>query len=448
MMFAMKKIVVCTGIAAAALAAWAAVPVEFKVETDHADCLYRCGEQASFTVTVTGPGGQKLAAGSFNAKLDNFGEKVLAEKRVDLAQGNPFTVAAVKDTPGFMRLSLDADAQAFTLPKTAGQGAFHWGVAYEPEKIRPGAENPADFDSFWADAFRKLDEKVPEDARLEKIGAKSTAGHTYYRISFASHGGRRVWGWLNMPAGKGPFPVRVNVPGAGIGAKGTGVSDKEITLTMNVHSYPQPDADAARQAAYKAQDEKYAAPCGVARYCQAGIHISREDYFYYASLLGINRAVNWLWRQPQTDRRNFTYSGTSQGGGFGFMLTGLNGHFTKSCIFVPPERLASHHRGAEAREPRRRREERALFRRRQLRRADHLPRARGRGLCGLRLRPGWRLRRLQPHSLQGQEDHTRHRHGTPRLPPVLQRARQVAALADLTREQQLDVICRTCHKVL
>ena len=199
MMFAMKSMIVCTGIAAAAFAAWAAVPVQFKVETDHADCLYRCGEKASFTITVTGKDGKKLSEGRFTAKLDNFGEKVLAEKQVDLAQGNPFTVTAVKDTPGFMRLSVNANEEAFTLPKTAGQGTFHWGVAYEPEKIRPGAENPADFDAFWADAVRKLDETVPEDARLEKIDAKSTARHTYYRISFASHGGRRVWGWLNMP---------------------------------------------------------------------------------------------------------------------------------------------------------------------------------------------------------------------------------------------------------
>ena len=330
----MKKILLAVSVAMSA-ALMAAVKVEFKVETDHADCLYRCGEKAVFTVTVADPSGKALKAGCFKAKLDNFGSRVLAEKEVDLAKGNPFTIAAVKDTPGFMRLSLSADANAFTLPKTPGQGVFSWGVAYEPEKICPGAENPSDFDSFWADAVKKLDETIPPDVRLEKIDAKSTPRHTCSRISFATYDGRRVWGWLNMPAGDGPFPVRVNVPGAGIGALGTEVSDAMITLTMNVHSYPQPDTDAERQAAYKAQDEKYAAPRGVLRYCQAGIHISREAYFYYASLLGINRAVNWLWKQPQVDRRRFTYSGTSQGGGFGFMLTALNGHFTKSCIFVP-----------------------------------------------------------------------------------------------------------------
>ncbi|MBQ3289685.1 MAG: acetylxylan esterase [Kiritimatiellae bacterium] len=350
----LKSTALMGAVAVASFAAMAAVPVEFKVSTDHSNCLYRCGEKAAFTVTVADQSGKALQAGRFKAKLDNFGERVLAEKEFDLAQGNPFTIAAAKDSPGFMRLSFSADTNEFKLPKTPGQGVFCWGVAYEPEKIRPGAENPADFDSFWAHAVKKLDETVPPDVRLEKVDAKSSDSNTYYRISFATSGGRRVWGWLNMPAGEGPFPVRVNVPGAGIGALGTEISDETISLTMNVHSYPQPDTDAERQAAYKAQDEKYAAPRGVARYCQAGIHLSREDYFYYASILGINRAVNWLWNQPQVNRQMFTYSGTSQGGGFGLMLTALNGHFTKSCIFVPAitDLLGSRHEGRQSGWPR------------------------------------------------------------------------------------------------
>ena len=102
----MKKNVLflVVSLVAVMLAAGAAVPVQFKVETDHADCLYRCGEKASFTITVTGKDGKKLSVGSFKAKLDNFGEKVLAEKRVDLAQGNPFTIGAAKDTPGKKRV--------------------------------------------------------------------------------------------------------------------------------------------------------------------------------------------------------------------------------------------------------------------------------------------------------------------------------------------------------
>lgn len=83
------------------------------------------------------------------------------------------------------------------------------------------------------------------------------------------------------------------------------------------------------------KDAIFARPCGVTGYFQAGIHRSREDYFYYAALLGINRAVNWLAQRPKCDLSAFCYSGTSQGGGIGIMLAALNRHITSGAVFVP-----------------------------------------------------------------------------------------------------------------
>ena len=124
------------------------LPDLFKVETDHASCIYRCGERATFTVTVTDAEGVPLKAGRFSAILDNYGARILAEADEDLAVANPFTISAVK---GFMRLRIDTDRAAFAPRGLAGNGlageeVFQWGVAYEPEKIRPAVERPADFD--------------------------------------------------------------------------------------------------------------------------------------------------------------------------------------------------------------------------------------------------------------------------------------------------------------
>ena len=131
---------------------------------------------------------------------------------------------ATQAVPGFLRLQVKSRTKGLEVEANKGQGApFVWGVAYEPERITPGAARPADFDAFWADAVKTLDATVPVDARLEEIPAKSNAQRTYYRVSFASAGGRRVWGWLSMPKGKGPFPVEVSVPGAGIGATGSAI---------------------------------------------------------------------------------------------------------------------------------------------------------------------------------------------------------------------------------
>ena len=307
-----------------------------KFQADRVSCVYEVGETAKLSVTVAEANGVALSSGRVRLVVDNFGDVRSEEREVDLAQGNPFEVKVSRTAPGFARLTVTSEDAA---QKLEG-GVF--GVGFSPEKIVSGTPDPADFDVFWSDAIAKLDRTVPVDARLELVPEKSKGERNYYRVSFATCQGRRVYGWLSEPKdlSKGPFPVRVSVPGAGIGALGTGGDGRTVSLTMNVHSYPQPEDDGPydggeRRRLYDVQDARYAASNGVARYCQAGIHRSREDYFYYASILGINRVVNWLAARPECDRRNFTYSGTSQGGGFGLMLTALNPHITRSCIFVP-----------------------------------------------------------------------------------------------------------------
>ena len=80
-----------------------------------------------------------------------------------------------------------------------------------------------------------------------------------------------------------------------------------------------------------AKKTKYS--CG--GYATSGISVSREEYFYYPVLLGINRAVDWIAAMPDVDPRRFVYQGTSQGGGFGFYLCGLNRNFTRAALYVP-----------------------------------------------------------------------------------------------------------------
>ena len=340
----MKNAIVWMGCLGLSLLAPGAETAVMVVAPDRINCLYEVGETARLTVCAEGTNGVKLARGVLSVRVDNFGNREILTREIDLAKENPFQLSVTRDAPGFIRLGVTSKDKTLAVRNNAGQGAgtYTYGVAFSPTKIQPGTPEPADFDAFWAEAIRKLDETVPVDAKMELVPEKSKGPCNYYRISFASYGGRRVYGWLSEPKdlSKGPFPVRVSVPGAGIGALGTGTPGNEISCTMNVHSYAQPEGPGGysspeRQRLYAAQDERFAKPCGVKRYCQAGIHKSREDYFYYASILGINRAFNWLATRPECDKRNFTYSGTSQGGGFGLMMTALNKNITKSCIFVP-----------------------------------------------------------------------------------------------------------------
>ena len=317
-------------------------PISIHVAPDRDNCLYQAGETAALTVSAVNPDGTPVREGVLHLRLDNYGERVFEERDVDLAKEPSVALAVSRATPGFARLSVESRTPGIVVAENPGNatGTYRFGIAFSPEDIRPAAPFPDDFASFWQSAVRRLDETVPVDARVEPVPERSEGPCRYYRVSFASFGGRRVYGWLAVPKAPGRHPVRVSVPGAGIGERGTWVEPDRINLTMNVHSYRQPEgdtpeADAERQRLYEEQDRVFAVPNGVPRYCQAGIHKGREDYFFYASVLGINRAIDWLAAQPECDLSSFGYYGTSQGGGFGLMLTALNPHFTRSCIFVP-----------------------------------------------------------------------------------------------------------------
>ena len=319
-------------IAGCFLAPLLALAQSIQVVTDHPTAVYASGERALFTVKALGADGQPVRSGRLNVALSNFGPQTLTNLVFDLAAANPVTCSGALSEPGFLKCVASAQI---------GTNACRtvYGAAYSPERIVAGSPRPADFDAFWDAAVRKLDAEVPADPQVERLAALCNAKHDCFRVSFATFDHLRVYGFLSVPKGRGagPFPVEVNVPGAGPGVVGpsAGMADNGILyLVMNVHPF-EPAANAADQKRlYDEQDKRLQAQFGAPRYCQSGA-ASRETYFYYRIILGINRAVNWLAARPDADKTRFAYSGTSQGGGFGFILCGLNPHFTRGAIFVP-----------------------------------------------------------------------------------------------------------------
>lgn len=330
----LTALMLALAVATCAAAVWA----KAKVETDHRSAIYRCGDVARFTVTVTDDKtGALLTNGTVSATVDNFGTNVVLKEKFDLRRGNPFTVKASRDTAGFLRLSL------------GGAAGGMWSVGFEPERIRPGAGRPADFDAFWAGAKKSL-ARVREDAKCELDSKQSTAQHSVYRISFATLGDRRVYGWLSVPKGpndglkKGApakafekYPVVVQVSAAGFGSWTVNPIRNPgwIGAFFAVYDFP-PEVDFKPDVPkYEKLNADAKAKYGTDRYCTAGIGSSREECFFYPVWLGISRAVDWIARRPDVDLGRFTYVGESQGGGSGFALCALNTNFTRAVFQVP-----------------------------------------------------------------------------------------------------------------
>ena len=313
---------------AGAAGAWAE-EFSFRVAADRPDCLYKCGETTTFTVTAVGTNGLPVNAGTVRVATDNFGPKQFSSRTVDLAKENPFTVTGTMTEPGFLRLRLSA--------KDAKNCIF--GTGYEPEKLVKGSPSPDDFDAFWANARAKLAKEVPLDPQVVRVPERCTPDFEFYRISFATFG-RRVYGYMSVPTDKtkGKFPVDFQVAAAGFGGwtNNMGGSRDSISVFFSVYPFePHWDWDKlGLKAKYDALNQMTKEKYGTG-YATSGITVSRENYFFYPVLLGIDRAVDWVAARPDVDRSRFRYQGTSQGGGFGFYLTGLNHTFTRAAFYVP-----------------------------------------------------------------------------------------------------------------
>lgn len=308
----------------------------YAISTDHADALYQCGETAVFTVTVTdGKDGKgpKITAGTVSVTLDNFGARVIDTATIDLAKTNPFTVKGTMAVPGFLRLRL----------KAKGQQEKVWGVGYNPEKIVKGASVPDDFDAFWEQAIKDYDEKVKPDIKLEPVPEMTNAKRDAFLVTLTTAHQRTLYGYLSLPKDltKGPFPLRLTVPGAGPSDSSLGGDDRSIALKMNVHFYrPVPNLPKHSPENEKLAAEEFAPwkeKYKVSRYCYAGLaSANKEDYYYYDVILAVRRAFHWAAAHPSVDVKDITYNGTSQGGGFGLIMTALCSSFMrKSAVFVP-----------------------------------------------------------------------------------------------------------------
>ncbi|MDR0931839.1 MAG: acetylxylan esterase [Victivallales bacterium] len=295
--------------------------IEIKGGIDRETGLYRCGENATFRFEVLDDSKKPLKQGKITLELSNDGGQLFQRMEFDLADNPTLELSGTMTIPGFLRCraSMKKDEKT-TIWKSESAG-------YEVEKITPGAEPPEDFKQFWDNAIT-LSEKTPLDPKTEKLSQFSNDKYECYKVSFANFD-ERLYGFLTLPKGVGPFPALISVPGAG---RGFGVpryakyaEQGVAVLEMNVLPFdPSPNVKELEQQYQKSYWG----------YFLRNVN-EREKYFYYRAILGINRAVNYLAQRPNIDAGRIGYFGQSQGGAFGFFLGGLNSHIGAILVCVP-----------------------------------------------------------------------------------------------------------------
>ena len=281
------------------------------VTPDHQDWNYKVGEKASFVVNV-----RKSGTLLNQVKVDYEAGPVMypnTKKTLVLKDGTMKWSGEMK-TPGFYRLKVVAHVD----------GKDYEGlctVAFSPEKIKPFAQEPKDFDDFWKKA---LDEARQIDLNPTKVllPERCTKDVNVYEVSYHNNRwGSKMYGILSIPVKPGKYPALLRVPGAGVrpysGDTYT-ATGKCIVLEIGIHGVPV----TMEQKVY--DDLANAALNG---YWDTNLE-NPDRNAYKRVVTGAVRGVDMIASLDEWDGKTVGVTGSSQGGFLSLAVAALDKRVT------------------------------------------------------------------------------------------------------------------------
>lgn len=281
------------------------------VTPDHQDWNYKVGEKASFVVNV-----RKSGTLLNQVKVDYEAGPVMypnTKKTLVLKDGTMKWSGEMK-IPGFYRLKVVAhvDGKDYEGLCTA---------AFSPEKIKPFAQEPKDFDDFWKKA---LDEARQIDLNPTKVllPERCTKDVNVYEVSYHNNRwGSKMYGILSIPVKPGKYPALLRVPGAGVrpysGDTYT-ATGKCIVLEIGIHGVPV----TMEQKVY--DDLANAALNG---YWDTNLE-NPDRNAYKRVVTGAVRGVDMIASLDEWDGKTVGVTGSSQGGFLSLAVAALDKRVT------------------------------------------------------------------------------------------------------------------------
>lgn len=294
--------------------------VKVIVAPDHDNWTYKPGEKVKFSISVLQNGNLVKDA---KVRYEIGPEKMNPSRKEStvLSKGETTVDGGTLKVPGFLRCIAvaEVDGKEYRGLATAG---------FDPLKINPTVENPADFSKFWEDAKAEA-ANIPMDPTMTLIPERCTEKVNVYHVSIQNYRNRsRVYGILCVPKKEGKYPALLKVPGAGIRPYGGDVATAErgiITLEIGIHGIP-----------VNLNPEVYSDLGAGALNGYQYFNLDHKDRYYYKRVyLGCVRANDFLVSLPQFDGVNLGVSGGSQGGALSIITAGLDPRVKFLAAYYP-----------------------------------------------------------------------------------------------------------------
>ena len=294
---------------------WVTVP-------DHADWLYRTGEQANIEIQLYRYG---IPQDGVEVSYTLGQESLPSERQgsVKLKNGRAVLSVGTMRNPGFLDCVLKADI--------AGKSCTHHvKIGFSPEKLRPYTQQPTDFVEFWNKAKSEA-EQCPMAFTTKYVPEYSNEKVDCYLIKLQCYKkGQHVYGYLTRPKAKGKYPVVLCPPGAGVKTLKEPMRHRFyaeqgfIRLEMEIHGLnPELSPETFKDLSASFGD-----------YLLKGLD-DRNNYYMKKVYLACVRAIDYLTSLDEWDGKNVIVQGGSQGGALALITAGLDSRVTL-CVANHP----------------------------------------------------------------------------------------------------------------
>ncbi|MEO1515954.1 MAG: Ig-like domain-containing protein [Bacteroidota bacterium] len=263
---------------------------QVSIRTDRTTANYEIGQQMNFLVN-----GNQSGPATYTIYNDRF-TMPLQTGNLNLVAGSDLSIPFQLDEAGIAICTVTQNGQV-----TKASAVF------EADQLLPLEDEPTDFDAFWQ-AQKTALAAIPIDPQLSLYQTDTYS--TTYRINLACIDNRRVYGYISIPSGSGPFPAVLSLPSFGgqanVAQPDLDIAQKGGAISMSI-SIHNAEPDQVDPNAY-----------------QPDVIDDREQlYVRYAVLAGI-RAIDYLFSRSDFDGQSLAVTGVSQGGGLAIMLAGID----------------------------------------------------------------------------------------------------------------------------
>ncbi len=281
----------------------------FDIAADSPDFDMPGGAPVRFDLTAMNAGPALISAAVRVEIRDYLTRTLVAERTTPLtlaAKGAaPVPTDLPLKTPGVYRGAiqvLEGDKVARTV---------EWVFTYDFAHYQPSLTRPTDFKAFWQKALTES-KALPLDVKMTPVPEKDTATLAAFTVSFATLGGRRIYGWYTRPKAPGKYPVVVRYPSSGIyPLTNPEYREKTCAFWILITGF---DVDGSNMPAGDDPGK---------RYWTAGIE-SPETSMWRTIYISLVRAVDVMVAQPEVDPARIIVHGGSQGGGLAIAAAALD----------------------------------------------------------------------------------------------------------------------------